>query len=65
MTIEHPEIIEVDKDTDQVCCDGGNGVLGHPIVWYSFDGNDVVECLYCDRCFVKEKDKLKNANQSR
>jgi hypothetical protein len=55
MTIEHPEIIEVDKDTDQVCCDGGNGVLGHP----------VVECLYCDRCFVKEKDKLKKANQSR
>lgn len=47
-----PDLIPVDAHTDEVCCDGG-GVLGHPTVWYSFDGNTRVKCLYCDRLFVK------------
>lgn len=55
MTTKAPEIITVADDVDEVCCDGGNGALGHPIVWYSFDSNDRVECQYCDRCFVREK----------
>ena len=55
MTTKDPEIIIVSDDTDEVCCDGGNGALGHPMVWYSFDGQDRVECGYCDRCFVKER----------
>lgn len=50
-----PETIMVDADTDQVSCDGGGGPLGHPIVWYNFDKSDSVECLYCDRVFVKNK----------
>ncbi len=49
-----PEIIRVDADADEVSCDGGGGPLGHPVVWYSFDARDRAECLYCDRCFVKE-----------
>jgi uncharacterized Zn-finger protein len=49
-----PEIIEVAQDADQVCCDGGGGALGHPRVWYSFDGKDRVECGYCDRLFLKK-----------
>ena len=48
-----PEIIEVSADTDEVSCDGGGGPLGHPLVYYSFDGRTQVECGYCDRCFVK------------
>ena len=32
------EIIEVDASTKQVCCDGGDGALGHPAVYYTFDG---------------------------
>lgn len=48
-----PEIIHVSADADSVCCDGGGGVLGHPKVWYTFDGQDRVECGYCDRIFVK------------
>jgi uncharacterized Zn-finger protein len=48
-----PEIIRVDADTDSVSCDGGGGPLGHPKVWYSFDGKDRAECGYCDRLFVK------------
>ena len=49
-----PEVIEVSADTDEVRCDGGNGPLGHPMVWYTFDGRDRVECGYCDRLFLKK-----------
>ena len=55
MTNPMPEIITVDADADQVMCDGGGGVLGHPNVWYTFDRQDKVECGYCDRLFVKER----------
>jgi uncharacterized Zn-finger protein len=49
-----PEIIEVPANADQVKCDGGNGPMGHPVVWYAFDGRDRVECGYCDRLFLKK-----------
>ncbi|MCC7305321.1 MAG: zinc-finger domain-containing protein [Alphaproteobacteria bacterium] len=55
-TLNNPEIILVPNDADEVCCDGGGGALGHPKVWYSFDGQDNAECGYCDRLFVKERD---------
>lgn len=55
MAIHAPEIIAVESDTDEVVCDGGGGALGHPKVWYTFDGQDVVECGYCDRQFVKNR----------
>lgn len=50
-----PEMIVVDNDADEVSCDGGGGALGHPRVWYSFDGQDSVECGYCDRLFIKKR----------
>jgi len=49
-----PEIIEVSADADEVRCDGGNGPLGHPMVWYTFDGRDRLSCHYCDRLFLKK-----------
>jgi uncharacterized Zn-finger protein len=49
-----PETIVVAADVDEVCCDGGSPVLGHPVVWYAFGDNDRVECGYCDRVFIKE-----------
>ncbi len=49
------EIIMVDCHADQVMCDGGGGALGHPAVWYAFAGKNIVECLYCDRQFIKKK----------
>lgn len=52
---DNPEIILVDDHADGVSCDGGGGPLGHPVVWYSLDGQDVVECAYCDRVFVKDR----------
>ena len=47
------EEIIVSMDVDEVCCDGGNGALGHPQVWYSFNRNNRIVCGYCDRVFVK------------
>jgi uncharacterized Zn-finger protein len=49
-----PETIAVDAHADQVMCDGGGGALGHPVVWYNFSGKQSVDCLYCDRRFVKD-----------
>lgn len=54
MNAQAPEIIEIPANTDEVKCDGGGGALGHPVVWYSFDGTDRVECGYCDRLFLKK-----------
>jgi uncharacterized Zn-finger protein len=48
------EVIHVDPHADEVMCDGGGGALGHPKVWYGFDGQPSVECGYCDRLFVKD-----------
>ncbi|MAM34626.1 MAG: zinc-finger domain-containing protein [Micavibrio sp.] len=48
-----PETIKVTKEADEVMCDGGMGPLGHPIVYYTFDKSDTVECGYCDRVFTK------------
>ena len=50
MTVEAPEIIEVD-DT-RVTCDGGGGALGHPRVYLEMGDKGFVECPYCDRKFV-------------
>lgn len=52
-----PEIISVPADADEVCCDGGDGALGHPAVWYSFEGRDKAVCFYCAREFIRETRK--------
>ncbi len=56
---KRPEIIIVEDEADGVSCDGGGGALGHPRVWYVFEGRDHVECGYCDRLFVKNAQKSK------
>jgi uncharacterized Zn-finger protein len=53
MTTKDPEILLVPKDAHQVACNGGGGALGHPKVYYTFDGQDAVTCGYCDRVFTK------------
>lgn len=44
-----PEEIRVTHK--RVACDGGGGVLGHPLVYLEMGEDDVVECGYCDRRF--------------
>lgn len=48
-----PEIIATDPDADAVACDGGHGVLGHPIVTYLIPDSGAVTCWYCSRTFVR------------
>lgn len=48
------EVIFVEADMDAVSCDGGNGALGHPAVWYVFEGRPEVTCSYCDRIFRRQ-----------
>ena len=51
MTREAPEIKIVDQW--RVACDGGEGALGHPRVWYHIPRDTGwVECGYCDAKFV-------------
>lgn len=53
MTIEAPEIEVV--STWRVCCDGGEGALGHPRVYLTVPHDTgEVECGYCDKKFVYE-----------
>ena len=41
----------------RVCCDGGEGALGHPRVWLSIDEKvGWVECGYCDKRFILARD---------
>ena len=55
MPVKQPDVFIVDDHVDEVSCDGGHGALGHPKVWYGFDGADQVSCGYCGRLFVKER----------
>lgn len=50
--MQPPEIIVVDPETQSVCCDGGGGALGHPMVYYSFGDKSAIDCGYCGRRFV-------------
>jgi uncharacterized Zn-finger protein len=37
----------------RVCCDGGEGALGHPRVWLSIPHDTGwVDCGYCDKRFI-------------
>lgn len=37
----------------RVCCDGGEGALGHPRVWLPIpEETGWAECGYCDKRFV-------------
>ncbi len=39
----------------RIACDGGDGALGHPRVWYTVPKNaEGVECMYCDARYVHE-----------
>ncbi|MGD9538329.1 MAG: zinc-finger domain-containing protein [Alphaproteobacteria bacterium] len=48
--MEPPEVIEVETAT--VGCDGGGGVLGHPLVYLNLGPKGAIDCPYCGRRFV-------------
>ena len=47
---DEPETLIV--ESHKVSCNGDDGALGHPLVWYEMGDDDMVECKYCDRRFV-------------
>jgi len=46
-----PEVIEVTQE--KVGCDGGEGALGHPLVYLTLDSTGKVDCPYCGRRFIR------------
>jgi uncharacterized Zn-finger protein len=50
---EH-EIIEIDQNTETICCDGGQDDLGHPAVYYTFNSQNKIICDYCGKIFIKK-----------
>ena len=49
--MQPPEVIEV--QTDKVGCDGGDGPLGHPLVYLTFDETGKIDCPYCGRRYIR------------
>ncbi len=49
--MQPPEVIEVEKE--QIGCDGGEGALGHPLVYLTLDSTGKVDCPYCGRRFIR------------
>ncbi|TAN57484.1 MAG: zinc-finger domain-containing protein [Rhodospirillales bacterium] len=39
-------------ETSVVGCDGGEGALGHPLVFLKVEGGKEAECPYCGRRFA-------------
>jgi uncharacterized Zn-finger protein len=57
------DIVKVDPMMGDVQCDGGRGSLGHPVVYYTFDGRDEIICKYCSKVFTKKA--IKSNKKSR
>ena len=49
------EIVEVPKDTENICCDGGQDSLGHPAVYYTFNNTNKIICGYCGKKYIKKE----------
>tara|TARA_Y100000590_G_scaffold426092_1_gene534770 strand:+ start:3689 stop:3862 length:174 start_codon:yes stop_codon:yes gene_type:complete len=47
------DIIEVNSNTETICCDGGEDGLGHPAVYFTFKNQKKIVCNYCDKIFIK------------
>ena len=48
------DVIEVDSNTETICCDGGQDSLGHPAVYFTFNQNNKIVCNYCGKIFIKK-----------
>jgi uncharacterized Zn-finger protein len=48
------EIEIVPKDTETVKCDGGEGDLGHPAVFFKMKNSYELNCNYCNKKFIKK-----------
>jgi uncharacterized Zn-finger protein len=44
----------VSTSTDKVMCDGGDGDLGNPAVYFKIKKEQEVVCNYCNKKFIKK-----------
>ncbi len=40
----------------RICCDGGEGQLGHPRIWLVIPDQGWIDCPYCDTRFILAED---------
>ncbi|MCH2037877.1 MAG: zinc-finger domain-containing protein [Rickettsiales bacterium] len=45
----------VETESPKVSCSGGEGSLGHPLVYLDMGDDDQIVCPYCSRVFVLKK----------
>lgn len=50
MPREPAEVLEVEQV--RIGCDGGDGPLGHPMVYLTMERDGKIDCPYCGRRFV-------------
>ena len=50
------EVIKVNKETETICCDGGQDGLGHPAVYFAFDQTNKIICSYCSKTYLREQE---------
>ena len=48
------DVEQVSPEVEEVVCTGGEGALGHPKIYLSFDGQAQVQCYYCGKIFTKK-----------
>ena len=46
------ETIKVEPNVETICCDGDQDSLGHPAVYYSFDGNNKIVCSIISQVYI-------------
>lgn len=47
-------VVQVSDDVKEVACDGGEGILGHPLVYLPFGSKQIIVCYYCGKQFEKK-----------
>ena len=48
-------VVQINANETEVACDGGGGVLGHPLVYLPIGSKSHIVCYYCGRRFEKKQ----------
>lgn len=48
-----------------VKCNGGGGVLGHPVIYLNLGEEGKIVCPYCNKCFVKASSRKRRGKTAK
>ncbi|EGC30033.1 hypothetical protein DICPUDRAFT_42045 [Dictyostelium purpureum] len=48
------QVKPIEVQDSKIGCDGGNGPLGHPMVYINLEGNTPQSCGYCGLRFIQK-----------